>query len=80
MENFPSARRAAAWTVTVTGTSALKGIEIKPDVVDPDDNRNAAGHGGGGGERALKAATQRIPGARCPAVTGGMGGLGGGLF
>ena len=24
-------------TVTVTGTSALKSIEIKPDVVDPDD-------------------------------------------
>ena len=66
-------------TVTVTGTSALKSIEIKPDVVDPDDIEMLQDLVVAAVNEALKAATEKSQ-SQMSAVTGGMGGLGGGLF
>ena len=56
-------------TATVTGTSTLKSIEIKPDVVDPDDIDN----------EALKAASDKSQ-SQMSAITGGIGGGLGGLL
>ena len=62
-------------TATVTGTSTLKSIEIKPDVVDPDDidmlqDLVVA---------AVKAATEKSQ-SQMSAITGGIGGGLGGLL
>ena len=70
---------AGGGMVTVTGTSALKSIEIKPDVVDPDDIEMLQDLVVAAVNEALKAATEKSQ-SQMSAVTGGMGGLGGGLF
>ena len=66
-------------TATVTGTSTLKSIEIKPDVVDPDDIDMLQDLVGAAVNEALKAAHAKRQRQMDP-VTGGMGGGLGGLF
>ena len=66
-------------TATVTGTSMLKSIEIKPDVVDPDDIDMLQDLVVAAVNEALKAAGEKSQ-SQMSAITGGMGGLGGGLF
>ena len=66
-------------TATVTGTSTLKSIEIKPDVVDPDDIDMLQDLVVGAVNDALKAANEKSQ-SQMSAVTGGMGGGLGGLF
>lgn len=66
-------------TVTVTGTSAVKAIEIKPDVVDPDDIEMLQDLVVAAVNEALKAAQEKSQ-SQMSAITGGMGGMGGGLF
>ena len=66
-------------TATVTGTSTLKSIEIKPDVVDPDDIDMLQDLVVAAVNEALKAAGKKSQ-SQMSAITGGMGGLGGGLF
>lgn len=66
-------------TVTVTGTKTVKAIEIKPDVVDPDDIEMLQDLVVAAVNEALKAANDKSQ-SQMSAITGGMGGLGGGLF
>ncbi|HIX90803.1 MAG TPA: YbaB/EbfC family nucleoid-associated protein [Candidatus Agathobaculum pullicola] len=66
-------------TATVTGTATLKSIEIKPDVVDPDDIDMLQDLVVAAVNEALKAANEKSQ-SQMNAITGGMGGLGGGLF
>ena len=66
-------------TATVTGTSSLKSIEIKPDVVDPDDIDMLQDLVVAAVNAALTAASEKSQ-SQMSAITGGMGGLGGGLF
>ena len=66
-------------TATVAGTSTLKSIEIKPDVVDPDDIDMLQDLVVAAVNEALKAANEKSQ-SQMNAITGGMGGLGGGLF
>ena len=63
----------------MTGTSTLKSIEIKPDVVDPDDIDMLQDLVVAAVNEALKAAGEKSQN-QMSAITGGMGGLGGGLF
>ena len=66
-------------TATVIGTSAIKSIEIKPDVVDPDDIDMLQDLVVAAVNEALKAAVDKSQ-SQMSAITGGMDGLGGGLF
>lgn len=66
-------------TVTVTGTSTVKSVEIKPDVVDPDDIEMLQDLVLAAVNEALKSANDKSQ-SQMSAITGGMGGLGGGLF
>ncbi len=66
-------------TVTVTGTSTIKSVEIKPDVVDPDDIEMLQDLVTAAVNEALSAAQQKSQ-SQMSAITGGMGGLGGGLL
>ena len=63
-------------TATVTGTSTLKSIEIKPDVVDPDDIDMLQDLVVAAVNEALKAASDKSQ-SQMSAITGG---IGGGLF
>ena len=63
-------------TAVVTGTSTLKSIEIKPDVVDPDDIDMLQDLVVAAVNEALKAATEKSQ-SQMSAITGG---IGGGLF
>ena len=65
-------------TVTVTGTSALKSIEIKPDVVDPDDIEMLEDLIVAATNEALRKVEEESA-AVMSKLTGGLGGLGGGL-
>ena len=60
-------------TATVTGTSTLKSIEIKPDVVDPDDIDMLQDLVVAAVNEALKAANEKSQ-SQMSAITGGMGG------
>ena len=64
---------------TVTGTSTLKSIEIKPDVVDPDDIDMLQDLVVAAVNEALKAATEKSQ-SQMSALTGGLGGGLGGLL
>ena len=66
-------------TGTVTGTSTLKSIEIKPDVVDPDDIDMLQDLVGAAVNEALKAASDKSQ-SQMSAITGGIGGGLGGLL
>ena len=63
-------------TATVTGTSTLKSIAIKPDVVDPDDIDMLQDLVVAAVNEALKAASDKSQ-SQMSAITGG---IGGGLF
>ena len=76
-ENMLKAQEEIAQMET-TGT-ALKSIEIKPDVVDPDDIDMLQDLVVAAVNEALKAAGEKSQ-SQMSAITGGMGGLGGGLF
>ena len=64
---------------TVTGTSTLKSIEIKPDVVDPDDIDMLQDLVVAAVNEALKAASDKSQ-SQMSAITGGIGGGLGGLL
>ena len=66
-------------TATVTGTSTLKSIEIKPDVVDPDDIDMLQDLVVAAVNEALKAASDKSQ-SQMSAITGGIGGGLGGLL
>ena len=66
-------------TAVVTGTSTLKSIEIKPDVVDPDDIDMLQDLVVAAVNEALKAATEKSQ-SQMSALTGGLGGGLGGLL
>ena len=66
-------------TAVVTGTSTLKSIEIKPDVVDPDDIDMLQDLVVAAVNEALKAATEKSQ-SQMSAITGGIGGGLGGLL
>lgn len=71
-----------AVTVTVSGTSELKKIEIKPEVVDPADIEMLQDLILAAVNEAFRTAQQKSQ-SQMSAITGGMGGLGGmggGLF
>ena len=68
-----------AVTAVVTGTSTLKSIEIKPDVVDPDDIDMLQDLVVAAVNEALKAATEKSQ-SQMSALTGGLGGGLGGLL
>ena len=63
----------------VTGPSTLKSIEIKPDVVDPDDIDMLQDLVVAAVNEALKAATEKSQ-SQMSALTGGLGGGLGGLL
>ncbi len=65
-----------AVTVKLTGTSTVSSIEIKPEVVDPDDIEMLQDLITAAVNEALKAAQEKSQ-SRMSAVTGGAGGLGG---
>ena len=77
METEASAGGGAV-TVTVSGTSTVKRIAIKPEVVDPDDVEMLQDLVLAAVNEALKAAQEKSQ-SQMSSVTGGMGGLGGGL-
>ena len=62
-----------------TGTSTLKSIEIKPDVVDPDDIDMLQDLVVAAVNEALKAASDKSQ-SQMSAITGGIGGGLGGLL
>lgn len=64
---------------TVTGTSTLKSIDIKPDVVDPDDIDMLQDLVVAAVNEALKAASDKSQ-SQMSAITGGIGGGLGGLL
>ena len=64
---------------TVTGTSTLKSIAIKPDVVDPDDIDMLQDLVVAAVNEALKAASDKSQ-SQMSAITGGIGGGLGGLL
>ena len=66
-------------TATVTGTSTLKSIAIKPDVVDPDDIDMLQDLVVAAVNEALKAASDKSQ-SQMSAITGGIGGGLGGLL
>ena len=66
-------------TATVTGTSTLKSIEIKPDVVDPDDIDMLQDLVVAAVNEAFRLAQEKSENSM-KAVTGGMGGGMPGLF
>ena len=66
-------------TAVVTGTSTLKSIEIKPDVVYPDDIDMLQDLVVAAVNEALKAATEKSQ-SQMSALTGGLGGGLGGLL
>lgn len=68
-----------AVTVTMTGTNAVKSIVIKPEVVDPDDVDMLQDLVLAAVNEALRTAQEKSS-SQMSAITGGMGGLGGGLF
>ena len=78
---FEATGRAGGGMVTavVTGTSTLKSIEIKPDVVDPDDIDMLQDLVVAAVNEALKAATEKSQ-SQMSALTGGLGGGLGGLL
>ena len=80
-ENMLKAQEEIAVMVTavVTGTSTLKSIEIKPDVVDPDDIDMLQDLVVAAVNEALKAATEKSQ-SQMSALTGGLGGGLGGLL
>lgn len=63
-------------TATVTGTSTLKSIAIKPDVVDPDDIDMLQDLVVAAVNEALKAASDKSQ-SQMSAITGGIGGRSG---
>lgn len=63
-------------TVTVTGTSTVKSVAIKPEVVDPDDIEMLQDLVAAAVNEALAAAQQKSQ-SQMTAITGGVGGLGG---
>ena len=63
-------------TATVTGTNTLKSIEIKPDVVDPDDIEMLQDLVVAAINEAMTAAQKKSQ-SQMSAITGGMGGMGG---
>ena len=71
--------KAQEETATVTGTSTLKSIEIKPDVVDPDDIDMLQDLVVAAVNEALKAASDKSQ-SQMSAITGGIGGGLGGLL
>ena len=71
--------KAQEVTAVVTGTSTLKSIEIKPDVVDPDDIDMLQDLVVAAVNEALKAATEKSQ-SQMSALTGGLGGGLGGLL
>ena len=80
-ENMLKAQEEGGGMVTavVTGTSTLKSIEIKPDVVDPDDIDMLQDLVVAAVNEALKAATEKSQ-SQMSALTGGLGGGLGGLL
>ena len=66
-------------TATVTGTSTLKSIAIKPDVDDPDDIDMLQDLVVAAVNEALKAASDKSQ-SQMSAITGGIGGGLGGLL
>ena len=66
-------------TTGTAGTSTLKSIEIKPDVVDPDDIDMLQDLVVAAVNEALKAATEKSQ-SQMSALTGGLGGGLGGLL
>ena len=67
-----------AVTVTMTGTSAVKSIVIKPEVVDPDDIEMLQDLVTAAVNEALKAANEKSQ-SQMSAITGGLGGGLGGM-
>ena len=70
---------AGGGMVTATVTSTLKSIEIKPDVVDPDDIDMLQDLVVAAVNEALKAASDKSQ-SQMSAITGGIGGGLGGLL
>ena len=68
-----------AVSVKINGKKELVEVLLKPEVVDPDDIEMLQDLVVAAVNEALKAATEKSQ-SQMSAVTGGMGGLGGGLF
>ena len=79
MESTGTAGGGGMVTATVTGTSTLKSIAIKPDVVDPDDIDMLQDLVVAAVNEALKAASDKSQ-SQMSAITGGIGGGLGGLL
>lgn len=75
-KEFTSQAGGGAVTVTVTGKKEITGIELKPEVVDPDDIEMLQDLIVAAANEALRQVDQWSE-EHISSLTGGMGGLGG---
>ena len=78
-KEFDSTAGGGAISVKVTGEKVIKEIKIKPDVVDPDDVEMLEDLIMAATNEALRKCEEESQ-AQMSKITGGLSGLGGGLF